>query len=122
MQSVITGNAASIAPHRHGWFLGHFITEDPARATPHVEVKWAHHKKGETNRAFAANKTAHSLSILISGRFRLQFQEPAGIREVLLHAQSDFALWPPGLPHNWLAEEDSIILTVRWPSLPNDQS
>ena len=40
--------------------------------------------------------------------------------EVLLTREGDYVLWEPGEPHYWVAEEDTLIFTVRWPSLPGD--
>jgi quercetin dioxygenase-like cupin family protein len=63
-------------------------------------------------------REATTLSILVKGRFRLQFPE----QEILLSREGDYALWLPGVPHYWSAEEDSVIVTVRWPSLSGDSS
>ena len=41
-------------------------------------------------------------------------------REVLLREEGDFVLWEPGVPHRWQAEGPTIVVTVRWPSLPGD--
>jgi hypothetical protein len=27
-------------------------------------------------------------------------------------------MWGAGLDHSWRAEDDSIVITVRWPSTP----
>lgn len=59
---------------------------------------------------------ATTLSILIQGRFRLQFHD----REVVLCNPGDYALWLPGVPHIWSAEAASTILTVRYPSKAGD--
>jgi len=61
------------------------------------------------------------MSVLIRGRFRLMFDEGANMHEVLLAREGDYALWDAGVAHSWITEEDSVILTVRWPSVPQDQ-
>lgn len=115
MQSqVITGNAQTEANERRGWFLGNFIPPgDDPRSTAAVEVKWGIHAAGEGRSHWAEPSAATTLSVLISGRFRVQFPE----REVILAAQGDYVLWPPGVAHSWQAEADSVIVTVRWPSI-----
>lgn len=114
---VVFGNAQAEGENRWGWFVGHFITPtNDLRSTSNLEVKWGIHKAGEGRREWAMNTQATTLSILISGQFRLQFPE----QEILLSRQGDYALWGAGVPHYWVAEEDSTILTVRWPSLPGD--
>jgi quercetin dioxygenase-like cupin family protein len=36
---------------------------------------------------------------------------------VLLERQGDYVVWGPGVDHSWRAEEESVVLTVRWPSV-----
>jgi hypothetical protein len=114
---VVFGNASVEGANRWGWFLGHFITPtDDPRSTPLLEVKWGVHKAGDGRNQWATNVEATTLSILINGRFRLQFPE----QEFVLSREGDYVLWCPGVPHYWSAEEDSTIVTVRWPSKPED--
>ncbi|HEY9871946.1 MAG TPA: hypothetical protein V6D12_00820 [Candidatus Obscuribacterales bacterium] len=114
---VVKGNALTEGESRRGWFIGHFInpTDDP-RSTDIVEVKWAFHKAGEGRTQWATNAQATTLSMLISGRFCLQFPD----QEVVLSNQGDYVLWLPGVPHWWSAESDSTVVTVRWPSTSGD--
>ncbi|GAB1544676.1 hypothetical protein NUACC21_73520 [Scytonema sp. NUACC21] len=117
MTKVVFGNAAIEGASRWGWFLGHFITPtDDPRSTEALEVKWAIHKSGDSRTEWAVNNQAATLSILIQGQFRLQFED----REVVLSREGDYVLWCAGVPHSWLAESDCTILTVRWPSKPGD--
>jgi len=114
---VVFGNASVEGANRWGWFLGHFITPtDDPRSTPLLEVKWGVHKAADGRTQWATNVEATTLSILINGRFRLQFPE----QEFLLSREGDYVLWSPGVPHYWSAEEDSTVVTVRWPSKPED--
>jgi hypothetical protein len=114
---VISGNAAVDGANRWGWFVGHFITprEDP-RSTEIVEVKWGVHQAGDSRTQWAVNNAAATLSILINGRFRLQFEDT----EVVLSREGDYVIWASGVPHWWVAESDCTILTVRWPSQSGD--
>ena len=114
---VVFGNADVEGASRWGWFLGHFIapTDDP-RSTPTLEVKWSVHEAGDGRSQWAMNVEATTLSILIKGRFRLQFPE----QEFLLSREGDYVLWSPGVPHCWSAESDCTVLTIRWPSMPGD--
>jgi hypothetical protein len=114
---VVFGNASVEGANRWGWFLGHFITPtDDPRSTPLLEVKWGVHKAGDGRNQWATNVEATTLSILINGRFRLQFPD----QEFVLSREGDYVLWCPGVPHYWSAEEDSTVVTVRWPSKPED--
>jgi len=114
---VVFGNADLEGGSRWGWFIGHFVapTDDP-RSTSTLEVKWAVHEAGDGRPQWAKNVEATTLSILLKGRFRLQFPD----QEVILFHEGDYVLWSPGVPHCWSAEETSTILTVRWPSRAGD--
>jgi quercetin dioxygenase-like cupin family protein len=59
---------------------------------------------------------ATTLVILISGRFRIRFSNEPG-DEVVLVEQGNYVIWGAGIDHTWGAEEDSVVLTIRWPSL-----
>lgn len=52
--------------------------------------------------------------LLISGRFRIDLSVES---HVLAHP-GDYAMWGPGIGHSWHAEEDSVVVTVRWPGSP----
>lgn len=39
-------------------------------------------------------------------------------RSVLLEEQGDYVVWGQGVDHSWTAEDDSVVLTLRWPSVP----
>jgi hypothetical protein len=114
---VVFGNAKLEGASRGGWFIGHFINPlEDARYTEELEVKWAVHSEGDNRTQWAVNHEATTLSILINGRFRLKFED----REIVLSHEGDYVLWRPGISHNWVAESDCTILTVRWPSLSGD--
>jgi hypothetical protein len=106
---------------RRGWFVGHFLPpESGPAATDLVEVKWGAHAAGETKRIEGVNHTATTLSLLVSGRFRLDF--PSHGRSVTLSRPGDYAVWSPGVSHRWHVLEDAVVITVRWPSRRDDQA
>lgn len=115
-RGVLSGNAADDEAYQ-GWFVGHFVSPGAGpRSTAEVEVKWAVYEGHEARDGWGLNREATTLAVLVRGRFRLRFPE----REVLLEREGDFALWEPGVPHAWSPEGPTIVLTVRWPSLPGD--
>ena len=124
MDGVRSGNARAGGAPRRGWFLGRFIDDDAYRQTHDVEVKWGVHRPGDSNPGFAADRVARSMSVLIRGRFRLTFRRGTVTEDVVLAREGDYAIWLPGVEHTWVAEGDAetIILTVRWPSLPHSQT
>ena len=118
MDRAEKGNAITDGVSHNGWFIGRFIDEDAYRQTHEVEVKWGIHKKGDSNEKFAADQVARSMSVLIRGKFRLTFRRNGKTDDILLEHEGDYAVWLPGLEHFWVAEEECVILTVRWPSFP----
>lgn len=123
MDNIFSGNAVDVGsqPGRRGWFIGHFLPpESGPPATDLVEVKWGAHAAGETKAIEGVNQTATTMSLLISGRFRLVF--PSHGRSVTLVRPGDYAIWSPGVSHRWRVLENAVVITVRWPSLRDDQS
>lgn len=112
--SVYVGNAGQDAALDRGWLLGHFKDASDARHSAAVEIKWGVHPQGGKRAAWVTGEERTALLVVISGRFRMDFPE----RSVLLAEQGDYVVWGPGVDHSWQAEEASVVLTVRWPSLP----
>lgn len=109
------GNAADASRDTRGWFLGHFMpgADNPLRSDE-VELKWYTHAKGETRAEWAPGNPVRTLNILIRGKFVLLFPD----REVVLAKEGDFVVFGPDVPHSYRSEEESLVLTVRWPSAP----
>ena len=105
------GNASEDGHANRGWFIGSFIG-DALRGTEDVELKWGEHARGERRLAWAEGDARSSASILVSGRFRIELADGS----VVLERPGDYLIWGPGVGHTWEAEEDSVVLTVRWPS------
>ncbi|MFF5262188.1 cupin domain-containing protein [Actinomadura viridis] len=114
MENVYVGNAAIDAAGDRGWLLGHFKPLGDLRHSDDVEIKWGTHPPGDRRARWATGERRTALLVLISGRFRVELRG----RSVLLGKQGDYIVWGPGVDHSWYAEEESIVLTVRWPSIP----
>lgn len=111
----ISGNAAAASQDTRGWFLGHFMPgADNLLRSSDLELKWYTHAKGETRADWAPATPVRTLNILIRGRFALVFPD----QEVLLEKEGDFVVFGPGVPHSFRSVEESLVLTVRWPSGP----
>lgn len=111
----VFGNAADAAMNTRGWFVGHFMpgADNPLR-TSDVELKWFTHFKGETRPEWSPPSAVRTLNILIRGRFVLLFPD----QEVLLQREGDYVMFGPNVAHSFRSEEESLVLTVRWPSAP----
>ncbi|GAA3193284.1 signal peptidase I [Actinocorallia longicatena] len=111
---IYTGNASVDALSDRGWLLGHFKPEGDARHSEDVEIKWGVHPAGDERAEWVRGEHRTALLVLISGRFRVEVPG----RSVLLDRQGDYVVWGHGVDHSWKAEEESVVLTVRWPSVP----
>jgi hypothetical protein len=111
--TVYVGNAGVDAPADRDWLLGHFRPAGDPRHSDEVEVKWGVHPPGDQRAQWVTEETRSALIILISGRFRVDLPG----RSVLLAKQGDYLVFH-GIGHSWYAEEASVVLGVRWPSIP----
>jgi quercetin dioxygenase-like cupin family protein len=110
------GNAAEDGRETRGWLLGHFI--DPAqgvRSTKDLEVKWGVHPAGEKRPDWTADDQRTTLVLLVEGHFVVHLTEGTAT----MSRQGDYAVWGPGVDHSWEALSNSVVITVRWPSLPS---
>lgn len=116
LPAPVFGNAVDASRETRGWFLGHFMpgADNPLRSSD-VELKWYTHAKGETRTEWAPGNPVRTLNLLIRGQFALLFPD----REVVLAKEGDFVLFGPGVPHSFRCDEESLVLTVRWPSAPH---
>ena len=110
------GNASDDAGQHRGWLLGHFINPaaGSARATDALEVKWGIHPAGQQRPEWTIDEQRSTLVLLVSGKFRVDLT--AG--SITMERQGDYVTWGPGIDHSWQAEQDSVVITVRWPSVP----
>ena len=111
---VYVGNAGKDAALDHGWLLGQFKDTGGPWHSEAVEIKWGVHPPGEERARWVTGERRTALLVLISGRFRVRLRG----RDVLLKEQGDYVVWGCGVDHSWVAEEESVVLTVRWPSVP----
>ncbi|MFI6322607.1 signal peptidase I [Nonomuraea sp. NPDC050556] len=114
---MYVGNANVDAPGDAGWLLGHFKPVDDVRHSEDVEIKWGVHKRGDERAQWVRGERRTALLLLVSGRFRVELPD----RDVILSEQGDYVVWGQGVDHSWYAEEDSVVMTVRWPSIPGYQ-
>jgi len=114
---ILKGNLSQEAVKHRGWILGHFMEEGSPFKTGNVGIKWGNHKKGDHKEIVAKNSLSHSLGILIRGKFTFVFQD----QTISLDQEGDYVYYPSGTAHSWIVDEDCLILTIRWPSVPNDQ-
>jgi quercetin dioxygenase-like cupin family protein len=114
---VFSGNAYIDGARHRGWFVGHFLEQiDDLRATPLIEVKWSVYHAGEEKPLWSFSRTATTLCMLIKGNITIWFP----MTEYILSHEGDYVIWPAGIPHRWMITEESLVLTIRWPSIAGD--
>jgi hypothetical protein len=109
------GNAETDGADRRGWLIGHFIPPDDIRMSKDVEVKWGIHPAGEQRDDWQGDEYRTTVLLLVRGRFRINLS----VDSYLLQREGDYAMWGPGIGHSWMAEDDSVVITIRWPSGAN---
>ncbi|MBO4208261.1 signal peptidase I [Micromonospora echinofusca] len=112
---VYVGNADVDGATNAGWLLGHFMPADAdVRHSTDVEVKWGVHPAGDRRVQWVRGEQRTALLVLVSGRFRVELPD----RTVRLTSPGDYVVWGRGVDHSWYAETETVVLTVRWPSVP----
>lgn len=114
IENVYVGKAAVDAAGDRGWLLGHFKPAGDVRHSDEVEIKWGVHPPGDRRARWTSGEKRTALLVLIRGRFRVELPG----RSVLLAEQGDYVVWGPGVDHSWYAETESVVMTIRWPSIP----
>jgi hypothetical protein len=114
VDDIYVGNADTDAAGDAGWLLGHFKAPGDPRHSTDVEIKWGVHPAGDRRARWVSGERRTALLILVSGRFRVELPG----RDVVLARRGDYVVWGHGVDHSWYAEEASVVLTVRWPSVP----
>lgn len=115
----LTGNFNESAVEHKGWIIGHFMEVNSPFCNQDFEIKWGKHKKGEVKGAIIQTN-ADSLAVLVYGKHLIKF--PSLGKEVILEKEGDYLFFPKGVDHTWETLEDTLMLTIRWPSIPQEKS
>jgi hypothetical protein len=121
IEGVVVGNAPAEGAGRRGWFIGQFMP-DATHGRTDFELKWGVHPRGEREQhGWVSNETCTTFSILLEGSFRIDLRQGERVDRVVLERRGDYVICAPGIEHRWEAPEDCIVLTVRLPSVADDQ-
>ena len=116
--SFYFGNAASDQIRGTGWFVGQFVpAELGLRHQTDVELKWGLHPSGERRVHPWAQGHGTTISILIYGTLRVEFQTGSTPQVVMMQRQGDYVAYGPKVVHTWEAIGETLVLTVRFPSV-----
>lgn len=118
---VYTGDADVDAPLDHGWLIGHFKPAADLRHTGAFEVKWGRHRAGDRRTEWVRGDQRLTVQVLVSGRWVLDFEHGGDARTVVLETPGAYVVWE-GVDHTWHATADTLIVTVRAPSIAGYQT
>lgn len=111
--TIYAGSAPKDAPENRGWLLGHFMPRGDVRHSTDIEIKWGVHPRRDQREQWVTGEVRTAVIVLVSGRFRIDFRD----QSVVLAEPGDYVVFE-GVDHSWFAEEDSVIVGIRWPSVP----
>jgi hypothetical protein len=112
------GNAEADQVRSTGWFVGQFIPpEFGLRHQTDVELKWGIHPDREKRPQPWANQNGTTIAVLIEGSLKMTFDVDGAQQEVTLRMKGDYVAFGPEVVHCWEAVGDTIVLSVRFPSV-----
>lgn len=112
------GNARLDQVRATGWFVGQFVpAELGLRHQTGVELKWGMHPDGEKRVHPWAQGHSTTIAILIRGKLRVEFHSGATPQSVTMQREGDYVVYGPRVVHTWEAIGDTLVLTVRFPSV-----
>jgi hypothetical protein len=120
--SITTGNFkidTENNPQRKGWVIGSFIRDDSFFHSDEFEVKWASHKKGYSKAGLKTEVETKTLTLLISGKFRVTFIDKSDghTEDIVLNELGDYLAYDASVyDHTGEALEDCLLIVLRWPS------
>ena len=117
-EAYYIGNAEIDQVRGTGWFIGQFVpAELGLRHQTDVELKWGIHPDGERRTHPGANGNGTTISVLIQGAIKVIFHVGETPQVVTLRKAGEYAVFRPGVVHSWEAIGDTIVLSVRFPSV-----
>jgi hypothetical protein len=120
--SVYFGNAALDQVRGSGWFVGQFVPPELGlRHQTAVELKWGIHPDGEKRSHPWANGNATTISILITGSLHVTFHLDGTEQVMTMRQPGDYVAFGPQMVHSWEAVGDTVVLSVRFPSVEVDR-
>jgi hypothetical protein len=112
------GNAAVDQVRDSGWFVGQFVpAELGLRHQTEVEVKWGLHPDGDKRASPWANQNGTTISVLIRGTLRVAFHSDDTRQLVTLAKEGDYVVYGPKIVHSWEAIGETLVLSIRFPSV-----
>jgi len=117
-EDFYVGHAAADQVMGSGWFVGQFVPQHLGlRRQTDVELKWGVHPDGDSRQSPWATGVSTTICILVKGGLELMLATEGTQRVVRLDQQGDYVIYGPKVVHSWRAIGETIVLTVRFPSV-----
>ena len=117
------GNAAADQVRNTGWFIGQFVPPELGlRHQTDVEVKWGFHPDGDKRSRPWAQGKGTTISVLVRGQLIVSFHSGAAPQVVTLAKEGDYLVYGPDVVHSWEAVGETLVLSIRFPSVEVGQS
>ncbi len=120
MATIFCGNAQTDCT-RDGWIVGHFMPQDDLRYSQNIEVSYRFLTKGTARKKLSDPVYTTTCWFVLSGRLCNTYVWPGSRYTRITCRDNQYAIVSPGARHRWVAQEDSKILAIRWPSAPKLQ-
>lgn len=104
---------------RDPWLLAHFMRLGDLRRVKEVELDFGLFSRGNLRRQWISQKLT-ALMILVRGNVAMQFIMNDTVEKITLTRPGDYVLSRPAQlqQNNWQVKQDTVVLTILWPSLP----
>ncbi|OHA26475.1 MAG: hypothetical protein A3C06_02770 [Candidatus Taylorbacteria bacterium RIFCSPHIGHO2_02_FULL_46_13] len=109
------GNVYTKPGVKKNWVMGHFIDPKTPFHQKDFSLKWTKSKRGDSREQIGTCE-AETLDILVYGKHKIDF--PNLHKSVTLEKEGDYVYVGRNIAHTWETLEDSLIVTLRWPSVP----
>jgi hypothetical protein len=103
------------------WKVGHFAKR-PNFKTDKTEFQWVHEMlAGEHKKSTVYYQQSSTLTVLIEGKIEIIFPHSKNHPKVILKEHGAYNFFGPNVCHTWKAIKKTTLVSVRWPSIPDDQ-
>ncbi len=120
-QDIDEGNFDDTDEIKRGeWKVGHFA-EKPHFRTNDTEFQYVYKlDAGKSKPSTVYYRNCSTLTVLIEGKIEISFPHSKSHPKVVLSKPGAYNFFGPNVCHSWKAIEDTKLVGVRWPSIPDD--
>jgi len=119
-QEVQFGNFEKDTPPPRGWWVGRFA-DNPNFKTEQTEFQWVSLVPDKEKSEAAYNEISSTITMIVKGKITVRFPHQKE-KDQELKNRGEYVYFAPGVCHSWkVGSKGAIVITLRWPSVENDQ-